>query len=60
VDPAGDPIGGCNVSPAAYAHMTAMLKPLAPVELLLEGGYNLTSISLSTEACMRVLLGAPA
>ena len=46
------------MSPAAYAHMTAMLKPLAPVELLLEGGYNLTSISLSTEACMRVLLGA--
>jgi hypothetical protein len=55
---AGDPLGGCNVSPAGYAHMTAMLKPLAPVELLLEGGYNLTSISLSTEACMRVLLGA--
>lgn len=54
---AGDPIGGCNVSPAGYAHMTAMLTPIAPVEVLLEGGYNLRSISLSAEACMRVLLG---
>jgi histone deacetylase 6 len=26
---AGDPIGGCEVTPAGYAHMTHMLMPLA-------------------------------
>ncbi|KAK3244621.1 hypothetical protein CYMTET_45769 [Cymbomonas tetramitiformis] len=54
---AGDPLGGCSLTPAGYAHMTALLKPLAPVELLLEGGYNLRSISASAEACMHVLCG---
>ena len=55
----GDPLGGCNVSPACYAHMTSMLKTLAGGRLIvaLEGGYNLRSISRSTEAVVRVLLG---
>lgn len=53
----GDPIGECCVSPAGFAHMTAMLKGIAPVVLLLEGGYNLHSTAISTEACLRVLLG---
>jgi hypothetical protein len=57
----GDPIGGCEVSPACYGHLTASLLALAPCVLLLEGGYNLRSTALSTEACLRVLLGqAPA
>ena len=34
----GDPIGGCRVTPECYAHMTALLKPIAPLVLLLEGG----------------------
>lgn len=55
----GDPLGGCRVTPAGYAHMTAMLSSLAhgKVVLALEGGYNLTCISRSMEACVRVMLG---
>eukprot|EP00899_Mesostigma_viride_P015386 jgi/Mesvir1/23849/Mv10652-RA.1 len=56
---AGDMIGGCQVTPAGYAHMTHLLKGLAGgrVVLVLEGGYNLRSIANSAEACARVLLG---
>lgn len=53
----GDPIGECRVTPECFAHMTSMLKAIAPLVLILEGGYNLTSTALSTEACLRVLLG---
>lgn len=53
----GDPLGGCHVSPSCFAHMTAMLKAVAPTVLLLEGGYNLMATALSLEACLRVLLG---
>lgn len=53
----GDPIGECRVTPECYAHMTALLKAVAPVVLLLEGGYNLKSTAASTEACLRVMLG---
>jgi len=31
----GDPIGGCEVTPAGYAHMTHMLMPLAEGKLVL-------------------------
>jgi histone deacetylase 6 len=55
----GDPLGGCSVTPTGFAHMTAMLKALAggKLVLLLEGGYNLRSISRSMAACVEVLLG---
>ena len=55
----GDPLGGCSVSPAGFAHMTGMLKSLARGRLVLclEGGYNMRSIAHSMEACARVLLG---
>lgn len=53
----GDPIGQCRVTPECYGHMTALLKPIAPVVVLLEGGYNLIATATSTEACLRVLLG---
>ncbi len=57
----GDPLGGCRISPAAFGQFTAMLGQVAPLVLLLEGGYNLTATASATEACMRVLLGeAPA
>jgi histone deacetylase 6 len=32
---AGDPLGGCEVTPAGYAHMTHMLMPLAEGKLVL-------------------------
>jgi hypothetical protein len=57
---AGDPIGGCNLTPDCFGAMTAALMPVAPTVMLLEGGYNLRSTALSTEACLRVLLGEPA
>src|SRR5271170_865153 len=58
---AGDPLGGCEVSPAGYAHMTHMLMPLAEgkIVLVLEGGYSLDSTSKSALACVRVLMGEP-
>ena len=37
--------------------MTAMLAPIAPLALLLEGGYNLDATARGTEASLRVLLG---
>jgi histone deacetylase 6 len=37
--------------------MTALLQPVAPLVLLLEGGYNLAATAASVEACVRVLCG---
>ncbi|XP_029785972.1 histone deacetylase 6 isoform X2 [Suricata suricatta] len=57
----GDPLGGCHVSPEGYAHLTHLLMGLANgrIILILEGGYNLTSISECMAACTRSLLGDP-
>jgi histone deacetylase 6 len=55
----GDPLGGCHLSPACYGHLTALLQPIAPLVLLLEGGYNLAVTAASVEACVRVMLGEP-
>lgn len=57
----GDPLGGCQISPAGYNRMTQRLMELAGgrVVLALEGGYNLKSISESYLACMKALLGEP-
>ncbi|MCE3216234.1 Histone deacetylase 15 [Datura stramonium] len=55
----GDPLGCCDVTPAGYASMTQMLSVLSGGKLLviLEGGYNLRSISSSATAVIKVLLG---
>ncbi|XP_061696179.1 histone deacetylase 6 isoform X2 [Syngnathoides biaculeatus] len=57
----GDPLGGYHVTPEGYAHLTHMLMSLAcgRVLLILEGGYNLTSISDSMAMCTSMLLGDP-
>lgn len=57
----GDELGGCDVTPEGYAQMTHLLTSLAggKVAVLLEGGYNLHSISVSMTACVRALLGDP-
>ena len=47
---AGDPIGGCEVSAAAFAHMLHALSAVAPTALLLEGGYNLDATAAAVEA----------
>ncbi|KAK7205863.1 hypothetical protein BZA70DRAFT_237839 [Myxozyma melibiosi] len=55
----GDELGGCFVTPAAYGHMTHMLKSLASGKLavVLEGGYNLDSIATSALGVVKVLIG---
>ncbi|KAL6954552.1 histone deacetylase [Sarracenia purpurea var. burkii] len=52
----GDPLGCCDVTPAGYAQMTHMLNSLSGGKLLviLEGGYNLRSISSSAAAVIKV------
>ena len=57
----GDPLGGYQVPPEVYGHLTHHLMALAGgrVILALEGGYNLTSISYSMAMCARALLGDP-
>ncbi|XP_050997141.1 histone deacetylase 6 [Acomys russatus] len=57
----GDPLGGCHLTPDGYAHLTHQLMALANgrIILILEGGYNLTSISESMAACTHSLLGDP-
>ncbi|XP_057459925.1 histone deacetylase 15 isoform X2 [Actinidia eriantha] len=55
----GDPLGCCDVTPAGFAQMTHILNTLSGGKLLviLEGGYNLRSISSSAIAVIKVLLG---
>jgi hypothetical protein len=55
----GDPLGGCDLTPAGYAYMTHRLLSLARGRMVtvLEGGYNLRSISRGMEAVVRVMLG---
>lgn len=57
----GDPLGGYQVTPEGYAHLTHLLMSLAGgrVLLILEGGYNLSSISDSMAMCTSMLLGDP-
>ncbi|CAG0915800.1 unnamed protein product [Notodromas monacha] len=52
-------LGGYNVSPACFAHMTRALMQLAhgKVVLALEGGYSLPAICDCSAECVRSLLG---
>ena len=54
-------IGACHVTPAGYGYMTHTLKGIARGKLavILEGGYNLDSISKSALAVAKVLVGEP-
>lgn len=58
---AGDPLGGCKVSPEAYGHMTHMLTLLANSKTLitLEGGYNSLSTAYCMAMCTKALQGEP-
>lgn len=57
----GDTIGQCHVTPSCYGHMTHMLKSLSRGNLcvILEGGYNLDAISVSTLSVAKILVGEP-
>uniref|UniRef100_A0A1I8IUY7 histone deacetylase n=1 Tax=Macrostomum lignano TaxID=282301 RepID=A0A1I8IUY7_9PLAT len=53
-------LGGYLVSPECFALLTAQLAATTPKLLLaLEGGYDLQTLPLCVEACLRVLLGEP-
>ncbi|XP_060600766.1 histone deacetylase 6-like [Ruditapes philippinarum] len=55
----GDMLGHYEVTPACYAHLTAMLKTLANGNLImaLEGGYNIECTANAMSICVSVLLG---
>jgi hypothetical protein len=51
------PAGGQSISSACFGHMTSLLRSVAPLVMLLEGGYNLKSTAACAESCVRALLG---
>ncbi len=55
----GDPLGGLCVSPGGYSQITHKLKKYAggKIVVALEGGYNLSSISMSMAGVVRGLIG---
>jgi len=54
----GYPLGGCHVTPLGYATMIRLLAGITPrIGMILEGGYNLQSISESSLSCVQALLG---
>ena len=57
----GDPWGECNITVPGYAVLTSQLMALSggKIVVVLEGGYNLKTVSHSLAACVRVLRGAP-
>jgi len=58
---AGDPLGGCTVSPGGFSQLTHALTGLAGgrVVLALEGGYALQTLAACALVCAQVLAGAP-
>lgn len=56
----GDPLGGVAVSPVGYAWMTQGLRKIQNcLAVVLEGGYSLEALEVSTEAVVRVLKTDP-
>jgi len=52
----GDPLGGVGVTPVGYAYMTnGMKKICSKIVAVLEGGYDLRALEVSTEAVVRTL-----
>ena len=52
----GDPLGGISVSPIGYAWMTQGLRNIQPcLSVVLEGGYSLEALEVSSEAVFKTL-----
>lgn len=52
----GDPLGGIGVTPTGYAYMTQGLRQLTKkMAVVLEGGYSLEALEVSSEAVIRTL-----
>jgi acetoin utilization deacetylase AcuC-like enzyme len=52
-----DPLGGMRLTEHSFARMTQMVKDIAPVVSVLEGGYNLQALAGSVEGHVRVMMG---
>ena len=54
----GDPLGGMNLTPELYGHLTQRLARLAEGKLVLalEGGYNLRQTAECAAECAKVRL----
>jgi acetoin utilization deacetylase AcuC-like enzyme len=56
----GDPLGGVNVTPLGFAYMTQGLRCIQKnIAVVLEGGYSLEALEVSSEAVVRVLQTHP-
>ena len=56
----GDPLGGIEVSPIGYAYMTQGLRKIQPcLAVVLEGGYSLEALEVSSEAVIKTLQTDP-
>lgn len=56
----GDPLGGVSVTPTGYAWMTQGLRNIQPcIAVVLEGGYSLESLEVSSESVFNVLQTHP-
>jgi hypothetical protein len=55
----GDPLGRCSVTPFGYGYMVNCLKQIVgnQIVIVLEGGYNLNSLAVSSIAVVKALLG---
>lgn len=53
-----DPLGGMELSEASFAKMTDLVKHIAPVVSVLEGGYNLDALAKSVEKHLESLSNA--
>jgi acetoin utilization deacetylase AcuC-like enzyme len=49
-----DPLGGMRLSEGSFAEMTKLVKDVAPLVSVLEGGYHLGALAQSVEAHLRV------
>lgn len=56
----GDPLGGISVSPIGYAWITQGLRNIQScLAVVLEGGYSLEALEISSEAVFKVLKTHP-
>lgn len=51
-----DPLGGMRLTGNSFARMTEIVRDIAPVVSVLEGGYNLEALGKSVEAHLQTLL----
>lgn len=50
-----DPLGGMALSEGSFSKMTGLVKDVAPLVSVLEGGYHLEALGMSVEAHLRAL-----